>query len=110
MTNISDLKALGAFFSEAPVQKEIKFILDGQEYDAKIWVKKVSAGDRDRLAKLSAGDDRSVTAVVISEIISLGEDGSEKLLLEDAFRLAPSLADAMMVAAKEVNGGQERKN
>lgn len=110
MKTLQELQAIGAFYAQEPVQKEIKFTLDGKKYDATIWVKRVSVGERDRMAAMSATDDRSTTALVISQIIGLGEYGSEKLSFEDAYRLAPPIADAMLLAAKEVNGGSERKN
>lgn len=110
MKTLQELKAIGAFYAPEPVQKQIKFVLAGQEYEATIWVKKISLGERDRMAAMSASDDRSSSALIISEVVTLGDDGSEKLSLDDAYRLAPQLADAMLIAAREVNGGAERKN
>lgn len=107
MKTLEDLKAVGAFFSDKPVQKAIKFVLDGQEYDATIWVKRLSVGEQERLAMLSHSDDRKGSALLISEIVLLG-DGAERISFEDAYRLSPSLAMAMMEAIEEVNGAKPK--
>ena len=102
MTSIKDLKALGAFVTDAKVQREIKFEIDGQEYDATIHVRRLSAGDYETLFLVDK-EDRSRTAKVISEAITLGDDGKERIKFEDAYKLHPSLAAAMVNAFNEVN-------
>ena len=103
MSSLKDLRALGAFVSDKPVRKEIKFKLDGDDdYTAIIHVKKLAIGDYETLF-LMGNEDRSRTAKVISEAITLGDDGKERIKFEDAYKLHPSLARAMIDAFNEVN-------
>ncbi len=102
MSSLKDLKALGGFVSDKPVKKEIKFKLDGDdELTATIHVKKLAIGDYEALF-LVDNEDRSRTAKVISEAITLG-DGTERITFKDAYRLHTSLAGAMISAFNEVN-------
>lgn len=101
LMNFDELKAIGALVGDEPIKRAIKFTLDGQEYDATIWVKRLCVGDRDRMAALSASDDqRSTSALLISELVTLGEDGSERISFKDAYRLAPPLGDAIVEALR----------
>lgn len=102
MTSFKDLKALGAFISDERVPKEIKFKIEGQEMTATIHVKRLSAGDYEGLF-LAQQQGRSQTAEVISKTISLGEKGKEAISFEDAYKLHPDVAGAMVNAFNEVN-------
>lgn len=79
MSTLKELKALGGLVPTAPIKKEIKFKLDGEdEFTASIHVKKLSVGDWEVIF-LAPGDERSRTAKLISETVTLGDDGKEKL-------------------------------
>lgn len=105
MTTLKDLKALGGVVSEVPVEKEIKFTIDEQEYTAKIHVKRLSIGDHEKL--FGKGDDGERAAHLISHAVMLGEGGKERISFKDAYQLHPRLADAMINAVNEVNGAKK---
>lgn len=107
MTSINDLKALGAFVTDAKVQREINFEIDGQEYSATIHVRRLSAGDYETLF-MADTKGRSRTAEVISKAVYLGEGGNESLSFEDAYKLHPAVAAAMVNAFNEVNSAKKR--
>ena len=107
MTSMKELKAKGGIVSSVPVKKEIKFKLDGDdEFTASIFVKKLAIGDYESLF-LVDGEERSRTAKIISEAVTLGDDGKEKISFKDAFQLHPALAGAMIVAFNEVNAAKK---
>lgn len=109
MLTLENLKNSGGFIASAPVKKEITFKLDGDdEHTGFIYVKRLSIGDYEKLFMI-APDEQSKTAHLISETITLGDDGSEKISFTDAYQLHPSLAAAMLAAFNEVNKA-ERKN
>lgn len=102
MTTIKELKALGGFVPEKPVLQEIEYKLDGESYRASIYVKRLGIGEYEALF-MSVDDKRSRTALTISQAISLGAEGKERISFEDAYRLRPELAGAMLNAFNEVN-------
>lgn len=107
MSTLKDLQRMGGFVSAIPVKKEIKFKVDGdEEYAATIHVRKLSAGDYETLF-VSDSEGRSRTASVISQCVTLGADGKEKVSFEDAYRLHPNLATAMVNAFNEVNASKK---
>lgn len=106
MTTLEYLKSVGAFVSDRLIAKDVEFEIDGEQLNAKIWVKKLSIGEHERIFRASVKDEeqRSHMAFMISEIVSLGEEGTEKIPFTDAYRLDRSLAMAMVKAIGEVNG------
>lgn len=96
------LKEIGAFVPDVPVKREIKFKLAGQEYDATIHVRQLSAGDYETIF-LAGESGRSQTAEVISKCVTLGDSGKEKISFEEAYKLHPSVAAAMIDSFNEVN-------
>lgn len=103
MSSLKELQALGGFVPDKPVKKEIKFSLDSDdELTAVIHVKKLSVGEYEAMF-MSGEEGRSKSARVISDTISLGPDGKERLTFEQAYKLHPRLAAAMFDAFKEVN-------
>lgn len=104
MSTFAELKALGAFVDGEPVQKSISFKLDGDDaITATIFVKKLSVGESERIFLASGADKESRTAKMIAELVLLG-DGSERLSFQDAYKLHPRIAQAMIQAIGEVNG------
>jgi len=107
MSSLKELRGLGAFVSDKPVRKDITFKLDDDiEHTFTIHVKKLSIGDYEALF-LSGKDERSNTARMISSAVTVGDDGKEKIGFEDAYRLHPSLAGAMVTAFTEVNSSKK---
>ena len=105
MTSLKELQSAGGFRSGKPVAKEIKFKLDDDvEHTATVHVKRLSIGETERAFIETASSDLSRAAKIISEVVSLGADGSERIPIKDADRLHPSLAAAMIAAITEVNG------
>lgn len=105
---LSDFANSGAFISEVPIKRTITFTLDdGVEHTGDIHVKRLSIGDHEKLF-LAATDKESRTALLISQVITLGEGGKEKISFEKAYKLHPSLAGAMIKEYQEVNKGGEK--
>jgi hypothetical protein len=102
MTTLKELKASGGFVSDKPVKKTIKFTLNGEELEATIHVKRLNIGEYETLF-LADTEERARTAKAISVAITLGDDGKEKISFQDAYRLEPALAGAMLTAFNEVN-------
>lgn len=112
--SLKDLQALGAFVSDKPVKKTITFNLPDPndegatvEHTYDIHVKKLAIGDYETLF-LTDKEDRSRTATLISNAITLGKDGKERIDFKDAYRLHPNLAGAMVAAFNEVNSAKKR--
>lgn len=105
---LNDLKTSGGFISSAPVKRTITFTLDdGVPRTGEIYVKRLSIGDHEKMF-LSANDKQSRTALLISEVITLGEDGKEKISFEKAYQLHPALAAEMIKEYQAVNNGGEK--
>lgn len=105
---LNDLNSAGAFVATAPVKRTITFTLDdGEERSGDIHVKRLSIGDHEKLF-LGAPDKESRTALLISEVITLGEDGTEKISFQQAYQLHPSIAGAMIQQFNEVNSGAKK--
>lgn len=102
MTTLHDIQKLGGFVAEKPVRKDIHFEIDGQQFDATIHVRQLGIGGYESIFKDDA-DKQSQSARAISEAISLGQDGKERLSFDDAFRLKQNLGAAMLEAFHEVN-------
>jgi hypothetical protein len=111
VSNLSDLKQLGAFVPDELVKKEIKFSLEegGEELSAIIHVRRLSIGLHEAIWNDTPGSSASKTSRLLAEAIRLGENGEERLTYDQAFSLHPRVALAMSTAITEVNGG-ERKN
>lgn len=101
--NLKELEKMGAFVPDAPVKKDIRFTLDtDEEFTATIYVRKLSIGDYEKV--FATKDDR--TARAISAAVMLG-DGKERIPADKAYSLHPGLANAMLEAFYEVNGGKK---
>lgn len=107
MTTLNELKSKGGLAQEAPIAKKISYVGvdengEAVDYEADIFVKDLSVGDYEKLY-LTIDDNRSRTAKVISEAVTLGKRGEEKIPFETAYKLKKPLADAMVAAVAEVN-------
>jgi hypothetical protein len=105
MKSLKDFREAGGFRSGKPIAKEIRFKLDdGTEHVATIHVKCLSVGETERAFLDAVGGDLSRAAKIISESVTLGDKGQERIPLPDADKLHPRLAAAMIAAITEVNG------
>jgi hypothetical protein len=107
---LKQLEELGGFLSDVLVEREIRFKLDDAvEHTATIYVKKLGLGEYERLfaARAEKDDKFGTSARIIAEAVSLGEGGKERIPVEKAFRLHKRLANAMLDAFQEVNGGKK---
>lgn len=105
--DLKQLEAMGAFISDAPVEKEIKFTLDdGVERTATILVRRMPLGAFERVYGPRDVKDakHGRSARVISEAVLFG---NERISAEKADLLHHSLANAIMSAVQEVNGGKK---
>ena len=110
MSSLKDLMSLGGIIPNDLVKKEIKFTLDDDtEHTATVFVRRLSVGLQEEIYG-SETNVSSRTAKMISEAVSLGESGAERISYEDAYKMHPGLALAMVEAIREVNRRKERKN
>jgi hypothetical protein len=105
--SLKELEKLGGFLSDVLVEKEIRFKLDDDvEHVATVFVKKLGLGEYERL--FATKDDKHGTSSnIIAAAVSLGEGGKERIPVEKAYRLHKGLANAMLAAFSEVNGGKK---
>lgn len=119
-----DLKTLrekGGIVPSAPVKQEVTWehkAEDGSDLTDTftVFIRRLSCGVIDRIRSAARDEAKgeavlSERALIISEAVLLGEDGSERLSYEDADALEPSLAAALTAAVNAVNsGGVSPKN
>jgi hypothetical protein len=103
---LQELRELGGFVPVEPVERTVTWTrtINGEEKSDSftVLVKRQSFGTIERLL-LTENDDRSRSARFLAESILLG-DGKDRLSYEDAYRLEPSLAAALIDAVNAVNG------
>lgn len=103
---LKDLEKLGAFVSDALVKKDIRFKLNGpDEYDATVFVKQLSMGEYERLIA-DKDSNLGASARIIAAAVTFSEDGSERITADKAFKLHKGIANALLDAIQEVNGGK----
>ncbi len=103
---LAELEARGGMVDPTLVKKNITWKRkdeDGksEELNFDIFVRKNSFGIID--SQLRTQDERSKSALLISNGIRLGDDGEEAISYEQAYRLDPALAYTMVQAFMEVN-------
>lgn len=104
--SIKSLEQMGAFVSAEPVLKTIKFKLDGkEEHEAQVWVRALGLGEYEKLYT-SRDDVHGTSARVIAAAISFGEKGEERIPVDKAYLMHKGLANALIKAFHEVNGGK----
>lgn len=115
--DLKKLRDMGGIVPSAPVKTEVSWthVAEGGEVTDTftVHIKKHSFGTIERLFAVDGADpERSRAAVLISESVMLGDDGSERISYEDAFQLDAGLAKVLMDAISAVNGtgGAAAKN
>jgi hypothetical protein len=103
---LQELRDLGGFVPVEPVERVVTWTrpVDGElKSDTfSVLIKRQSFGVIEKLL-MAENDDRSRSARFLAESILLG-DGKERMSYEDAYRLEPSLASALIEAVNAVNG------
>ena len=107
---LQELRDRGGFVDAVPVKKEVTWKRkDGAGVEQSdtffIHVRRQSFGIIERL--LSGDDQRSRSAVLISNSVLFGEQADEVMSYDDAYQLDASLAHVLIRAVNEVNA---RKN
>lgn len=102
MLNIQQLQAGGAFVSDAPIKKHIEWMIGRQNFEGDIFVRGLGIEEWERHFRVE-GSTKRITATLIAATIRLGDEGTEELTVDQAASLHPSLATAMMNAAREVH-------
>lgn len=106
MTTLAELQKVGGFVGDKPVKTPIKFEIDGTEYDATIYIKRISIAYFDILR---AGEGMaSNTYKILTDMVGFGKDGEERLTLEQAKTLNVNLATAIINAFIEVNSNGKK--
>ena len=115
--DLNRLRELGGIVSSAPVKREVTWehrSETGEELTDTftVHIRKQSCGTVERLRDTSNGQDKSWPALIISESVLLGDDGSEPIPYDLAYQLDPRLARVLIDAINEVNsfGGATAKN
>lgn len=106
MTTLKELQEKGAFVKAGAEKKSIvwKHKVDGeaQEDTFDVFIKNLSAGDAEKLFS-GMTDEKSRSAVAISELICADSKGTKPLLTyEQAYQLAPSLSALLVNTINEV--------
>lgn len=110
---LEQLMARGAVVSAEPVKVDVKWTHDdpetGEEVvdEFSVHVLKRSFGAVERL--WSAAEDKSRSAMIISECVRFGEAGEERMTYEQAYQLEPGLATVLLDAYSQVNAAKRPK-
>lgn len=104
--DLATLQSKGGFVPRELVKKELTWDHvgdDGEMYSDTftVFVAKRVFADAERVH--NAPDEESRSAHLISALIRLGEDGSERLTYEQAYQLDPGLAVLFLNAITETN-------
>ena len=99
---LKDLVENGGFVSDEPVRKSVKWKnpKTKQEVEFDVLIRRSSYADVEM--RLLAPDDKSKSAMTISQSVILGDTG-EPISYEQAARIEPGLAKVLLVAIQEVN-------
>ena len=107
--DLSRLQELGGFVPPTPVKREVTWAPEnGEPVTFAVHIKKLSAGHVERLFR-DPRRERSVSALMVSETLLLGDDANETIPFDRAFELDRSLADVLLEAIEDVNPVTKRK-
>lgn len=101
MLTINSLKETGSFVSDVPVKKHIEWEIDGEKYNGDIFIRQLGIEEWNRL--FITGDKDRLVSASLAAVIRLGENGDEVLTIDQAAKIHPALAGAMMSAARETH-------
>jgi hypothetical protein len=105
--NVTQLMGLGGFVSSEPDKVSVTWAnvdaTTGEDitntFD--VFVLRTTFGNVEKM--WTSGDDKSKSAILITECLRFGEDAQERLTYEQALSLQPGLAAALMEAYNSVN-------
>lgn len=100
--NLAQIKDLGGFVSDKPVEKAIKWA--GQEF--KVHVIPQSFGAMEDM--VTAAKDKAKAATFISTAIRL-DGGKQEISYDDAYAMAPPLAQELIRVINEVHAPAEKE-
>lgn len=95
--NLNDLKAAGAFVAPEPIKETVTW--SGNTFD--VWIKRPSFAESEKIIATMASGNHARGALMLANSVLLGEE-KEPLPYEDALRLDPSLAMALVEAVQRV--------
>lgn len=107
--DLNQLKSKGGFVDSEPVKKHFVWNKSGEKVEFDAFVVRQSFGDIEKMFS-DEDDERSRGAIMISEMIRLGENGEERISYGDAYRLDPGLASAFVEAINKVSGVEGPKS
>lgn len=109
--DLKQLREQGAFVKAPPVPVEVTWTRRDEDTGEErsdtftVFVRRMSVGWFDRVVGVTqSGTPRSRTALLISEGVLFGENGSEQMKYEDAYLLNFGLASVLLEAFNKVNG------
>jgi hypothetical protein len=101
--DFAELQKIGGFVPSEPLKTDVTWTPpEGDQVTFAVHVKRLSAGALERLWSENR-KDRSHSAALIADAVTLGEKGEERLSYEQAFQLAPSLATALLDCIDRIN-------
>lgn len=108
---VNPLEALGGFVSDAPTLKEIKWVNEeGDELTASVYVVHLPIGE---VRLMGEDSKRDIVLDSISRAIRFADDKGQptvRMSYEQAAKLKPSLAYALLTAIGQVNNPVEKKS
>jgi hypothetical protein len=99
---LSELKSKGGFVPTEPVKVSVRWERPDETMEFDVHVRRLPAGEFERIYADPKDKERSKTAALISACILFGEKADESISYKDAYQLEPSLASALINAITEV--------
>lgn len=110
---INPLEAMGGFVSDKPVLKKVTWVNEeGDELSADVFVVHMPIGEVRAMSEETDKSDRDIVLSSISRAIRFADaEGSPtvRLTYEQAAKLKPSLAYALLTVVTEVNNPPQKK-
>lgn len=122
--NLEQLTKAGGIISDKPIKQQISWKRTTEEGEEEplsfdVYVVPLAYGDYERLytprsrgvdeGDAAEAEHHSLQSELISVCIRLGEKADERLTYEQAYRLQPSLAHALIKAINKVIGAKQKK-
>jgi hypothetical protein len=98
---LAELKQKGGFVSAEPVKVPVRWKRGDEVVEFDVHVRRLSAGEFERIWLDPKEKDRSRSASLISACVLFGEKADEPITYKDAFQLEPTLSSALVDAITE---------